>query len=534
MKIQQPLLSITEASKKASEYLEKPVTKSNIGYLIQYAELKKHHQDQKIKVNWKELKEYYDERVIRKHENWKEKLGEDLNWDLSFSNLRESDTTKHVHRLHPYKGKFIPQLVETFLNSGLNDFKEKTLFKKGDTVLDPFMGSGTTLIQASELGMHSIGIDVSNFNCLISKVKLANYDLPELEKAANDLFSEAVQFSKSFDSSHDEKLKEKLAEFNKKHFPNPEFKRMIRERKIKDDKKYGKEKLVQFITENEDFFEDGLSGNPLKEKKLDSFLNRWFSKRVKQELLHCIELIEDVQNQTVKNALKIIISRTARSCRATKHADLATLREPQHEPYYCRKHGKLCTPVNTISKHLKRYAFDTVKRLKKFSTLKKKVNSEVIHADSRNVDVFEKIKNKNQKFFKSLSDKKISGIFTSPPYMCQIDYHEQHAYAYELFKIQRKDDKEIGPLFRGQGSQAKDEYVQSISKVLRNVSRFVKNNGNYFIVANDKYDIYPLIAEKSGLKIVDKFKRPVLNRTEKDKQPYAEIIFHMRKNKNDS
>ena len=33
--------------------------------------------------------------------------------------------------------------------------------------------------------------------------------------------------------------------------------------------------------------------------------------------------------------------------------------------------------------------------------------------------------------------------------------------------------------------------------------------------------------EKSGLKIVQQFKRPVLNRTERDRQPYGETIFHM-------
>ena len=62
-----------------------------------------------------------------------------------------------------------------------------------------------------------------------------------------------------------------------------------------------------------------------------------------------------------------------------------------------------------------------------------------------------------------------------------------------------------------------------------NISRFVKDDGHFFIVANDKYNLYPLIAEKSNLKIVDRFKRPVLNRTEKDRQPYAEIIFYMRR-----
>ena len=77
--------------------------------------------------------------------------------DLSFANIRESERTKHVHRLHPYLGKFIPQLVEVFL---------KNYFKKGDFIIDPFMGSGTTLIEANVLGMHSIGIDISEFNCL--------------------------------------------------------------------------------------------------------------------------------------------------------------------------------------------------------------------------------------------------------------------------------------------------------------------------------------------------------------------------------
>ena len=35
--------------------------------------------------------------------------------DLTFLGIRERDRTKHVHRLHPYLGKFIPQLVEVFL-----------------------------------------------------------------------------------------------------------------------------------------------------------------------------------------------------------------------------------------------------------------------------------------------------------------------------------------------------------------------------------------------------------------------------------
>ncbi|MCA1629920.1 MAG: hypothetical protein LC774_06220, partial [Acidobacteria bacterium] len=69
-----------------------------------------------------------------------------LNAELGFYGLAERERTKHVHRLHPYLGKFIPQLVEWFL---------ARYFKPDDVILDPFMGSGTALVQANEMGMDS-------------------------------------------------------------------------------------------------------------------------------------------------------------------------------------------------------------------------------------------------------------------------------------------------------------------------------------------------------------------------------------------
>ncbi|MFH1608237.1 MAG: DNA methyltransferase [archaeon] len=527
------VISLREASRWASDYLDRPVTPSNISYLVQYAKLKKYLEGITIKVNIRELKEYYDEEVIQKQQQWKNKLGADLNWNLSFSHLRESDTTKHVHRLHPYKGKFIPQLVEYFLDSHLNTFKKEIFFRRGDIVLDPFMGSGTTLIQSSELGLHSIGLDISEFNCLMSKVKLGRHDLFKLDKIARDICFKTREFSqKVFDDSFDNELKEKLSEFNKKNFPNPEFKDKVIKGIINNEREYGEEKLEQFLRENEEFFDkNGMKDKSglLDEKDMNSFLNKWFSRRVRQELFYYIKSLDNFEDENIKNALRIILSRTARSCRATRHSDLATLKEPQIGPYYCRKHKKLCTPINSIVKHLIRYAYDTIKRINEFSELRKEVYSEVVHGDSREANIFEEIKKQNSEFYNLLNKKKIDGVFTSPPYVGQIDYHEQHAYSYELFDIPRRDTQEIGPLYKGQGKQAKDEYAEGISNVLTNISRFVKDSGNYFIVANDKYNLYPLIAEKSGLKIVDKFKRPVLNRTEKDRQPYCEIVFRMRK-----
>ena len=96
-----------------------------------------------------------------------------LDLDLSWSEaaLPERERTKHVHRLHPYHGKFIPQLVEVLLDRYL---------APGDRVLDPFAGSGTTLVQALESGLDATGMDIAAFNCLLMRVKTAPYDLAEL------------------------------------------------------------------------------------------------------------------------------------------------------------------------------------------------------------------------------------------------------------------------------------------------------------------------------------------------------------------
>jgi hypothetical protein len=96
----------------------------------------------------------------------------DLALSWSERELPERERTKHVHRLHPYLGKFIPQLVEILLSR---------YFRPGQHVLDPFAGSGTTLVQALESGLDATGVDVAAFNCLLMEVKTRSYN-PLLEQ----------------------------------------------------------------------------------------------------------------------------------------------------------------------------------------------------------------------------------------------------------------------------------------------------------------------------------------------------------------
>jgi hypothetical protein len=99
----------------------------------------------------------------------------DIDLALSWSerDLPERERTKHVHRLHPYLGKFIPQLVEVLL---------ERYFRPGQHVFDPFAGSGTTLVQALESGLDATGVDVAAFNCLLTQVKTRAYDPFVLER----------------------------------------------------------------------------------------------------------------------------------------------------------------------------------------------------------------------------------------------------------------------------------------------------------------------------------------------------------------
>jgi len=96
-------------------------------------------------------------------------LYEEIDLELSWSEaeLPERERTKHVHRLHPYLGKFVPQLVEVFLGR---------YGRRGGLVWDPFSGSGTTLVEANAFGAPAAGCDVSAFNCLLARVKTAEYD----------------------------------------------------------------------------------------------------------------------------------------------------------------------------------------------------------------------------------------------------------------------------------------------------------------------------------------------------------------------
>lgn len=520
------LLTIQEATKWATKHLNRDVSKSNISYLIQYGRIRKIGDNGSTQVVKQDLEKYYQNHHPKRELAWKSKLGEDLNWALSFEQYREFETTKHVHRLHPYKGKFIPQLVEYFLDDHTDNFKKQTYFQKGDIILDPFCGSGTSLVQANELGMHAIGIDVSAFNSLISNIKIGVHDFKALDEELKRITKNLERFLQdSHALEFEAELLAKLQKFNLEHFPSPEFKYKVRRQQI-DEYEYGQSKEKDFLSIYRALVKK--YGIKLRQSKNDSFLDKWYLQTVREEVDFMFEQVKQIKNPDIKRIISVMLSRTIRSCRATTHSDLATLKEPQTTTYYCRKHGKICKPLFSILSWWKRYSVDTVNRLRQFEKLKTDTKQICLTGDSREIDIFGELENYYPTLAKLAKKQKIKGIFSSPPYVGLIDYHEQHAYAYDLFGFKRRDESEIGPLFKGQGLEARKSYVEGVAAVLLNCKKYLADDYSVFLVANDKWGMYPEIAEKAGMRIVEQFKRPVLNRTERDKGAYSESIFHLK------
>jgi len=246
---------------------------------------------------------------------------ESLNLNWAEKDLPQKKRTKHVHGLHPYLGKFIPQLVEVFL---------RKYFSPGQRVFDPFAGSGTTLIQANELGVHSVGCDISAFNVLLSGCKSQKYNLEELQKELTDILQKAKSilqpdlFTKKIQIDSDDSVR------------------------VKSD-----------------------------------YLRKWYSPQALMDLVVFRDLISQYENQDI---MKVVLTRAARSARLTTHFDLDFPKKPQTEPYYCYKHGRTCTPVQEAWKFLRRYSIDIMKRVEQFSHHRTEAEVSVIHGDSRSVN----------------------------------------------------------------------------------------------------------------------------------------------------
>lgn len=97
-----------------------------------------------------------------------------ISHDWAFSEAKRADTTYITHGYHRYPAKFIPQLARRLI-------EENSL--EGNTVLDPFCGCGTTLVESVVSRRHSYGYDINPISIMISMAKVRHLDPGTLSEA---------------------------------------------------------------------------------------------------------------------------------------------------------------------------------------------------------------------------------------------------------------------------------------------------------------------------------------------------------------
>ena len=112
--------------------------------------------------------------------------------DLSVKNLDRFlfisfDQGKMTHGLHKYPAKFFPELPRWLISRYSN---------QGETVLDPFMGSGTVNIEASLLDRPSIGVDVDLFARFIAQTKTTPLPIKALQRAHRTIRDGALAYKR--------------------------------------------------------------------------------------------------------------------------------------------------------------------------------------------------------------------------------------------------------------------------------------------------------------------------------------------------
>lgn len=101
-----------------------------------------------------------------------------IDYSWSFSDKTIKDTSYITHGYYTYPAKFIPQLAARLIKENSSE---------NDIVIDPFLGSGTTVVEAIVNNRIGIGTDINEISYLIAKVKTTPINDLELMKEYSKL-----------------------------------------------------------------------------------------------------------------------------------------------------------------------------------------------------------------------------------------------------------------------------------------------------------------------------------------------------------
>lgn len=122
-----------------------------------------------------------DLEVFRKRTAYFEEVGEKKTDHYYISSVKGKGQIGHsnqyiTHWFYPYKGKFHGQMIKAIINfMGI---------PKNGLVLDPYVGSGTALVECATMGIPSVGVEINPALCIVSQIKADSLtiDYPQFQQ----------------------------------------------------------------------------------------------------------------------------------------------------------------------------------------------------------------------------------------------------------------------------------------------------------------------------------------------------------------
>ena len=112
-----------------------------------------------------------------------ERIQTEAGWDY-----RTANTKEYTHGIHPYPAMMIPQVARRLIGE---------YGREGGVLLDPYCGTGTTLLEGMLAGLESVGTDLNPLARLIARTKTTPMDLDRLDSAIEDFIDFGFDGSKS-------------------------------------------------------------------------------------------------------------------------------------------------------------------------------------------------------------------------------------------------------------------------------------------------------------------------------------------------
>jgi DNA modification methylase len=295
----------------------------------------------------------------------REKLIQILSEDLDF---HDQDSSYASHNFHSFPAKFPPQLPRKFI-TGLTNL--------GDTVLDPMMGSSTTVLEACLLGRWGIGFDIDPLALLISRVKVTHPNLDLVKRIGNYIIKQAKLL-----------VREKCNE------------------------------LMQILENRWD-------------ARTREFIDYWFAPETQVELLALITEIEKIEDEQIKAFFKLVFSAIiiTKTGGVSLAFDLAHTR-PHRAKVVISKTGKILLGEELQKNPTPRTAFLTKTLRSAIIEFEKRFQQNLNSLRQSEIGDFPpEIKRGNAQNL-PLDEASIDLIVTSPPYASNaIDYMRAHKFS---------------------------------------------------------------------------------------------------------